>query len=413
MGAEPRWWTQGVAAVCVAVFAVACSASGESAGDEPAPATAVQAPPAPTTTTEPPARAIQVGVDGVLGELTPAVLDEVDAGVDGLHRTNAAGWCDLDAAVLAIPADEPMPDGCERFDRAAAVSATTITGVWTSTPTACLTVETLVDIFATRPQEVAVVESSTANHLDIAFAGRGHDPGLMDAATALTSAPDVDELAAAPARFLVALDHQVDARADGLWEVLIDAGEGCAAPTPAEVIAGRYPFGIHWHVIAAVDAPPAVEAALDELEPELEAAQAPPPPVDPRYERPDWLGTPLTELRPGSNHGVAQPTPPELRDRQLATVDIFPLPRADEYHFTISAVPPEVLPRSTFSPACPVGLDDLRYLTMTFWGFDQRPHIGEMIVNARIADQTVEIFGELYFYRPFFALKGLFKFIFK
>ena len=394
-----------------AVFLVAaCSAAVESAGEEPVPAadpgvtaaptTLVDAMPAPTTTTEPPQRAIQIAAGGVQSELAPQVLEEIDARVEGFHWTSAPDWCDPDAAVLALPAGEALPADCERFDRTAALSATSITGVWTSTPTACLTVEVLVEILTARPHKGAFIETLPVDHLDATVASLDldldSDNRLKAGVTWFADPPTAAELDASPARFLLAPPGVIDAHAEGLWEVLIDGGAGCAAPTPAEVVAGRYPLGTHWHVLTAGDAPRELRVAIDELRPALAEAQAPPAPVDPRYERPAWLGTPLTELRGGSNYGVAQPTPPELQDRQLATVDIFPSPRGDEFHFTIGAVPAEVVTRSTWSPACPVTLADLRYVTMSFWGFDQRPHIGEMIVNEQIAEQTVEIFRELY-----------------
>jgi hypothetical protein len=55
-----------------------------------------------------------------------------------------------------------------------------------------------------------------------------------------------------------------------------------------------------------------------------------------------------------------------------------------------------VLARSTWQPNCPVAAGDLRYLTMSFWGFDGHAHTGEMIVNARAADGVVQVFGHLY-----------------
>ncbi len=39
-------------------------------------------------------------------------------------------------------------------------------------------------------------------------------------------------------------------------------------------------------------------------------------------------------------------------------------------------VPDDVAARSTWYDGCPVSLDDLRYVTVSFWGFDQRPHTG-------------------------------------
>ena len=118
--------------------------------------------------------------------------------------------------------------------------------------------------------------------------------------------------------------------------------------------------------------------------------------LDPRYNRPAYLGTALTELRLGTNYAVAQPTPAELVDRRLATIDILPRPSSNDYLATVGPVPDDVLARSTWTSACPVRLDDLRYLTMPYWGFDERLHTGEMIVNASVADLTVDIFGQLY-----------------
>jgi len=59
-------------------------------------------------------------------------------------------------------------------------------------------------------------------------------------------------------------------------------------------------------------------------------------------------------------------------------------------------VPAEVVARSTWQEGCPVPLDELRYLTMSFWGFDGRAHTGEMIVHAEVADDVVAVFGTLY-----------------
>ena len=39
-------------------------------------------------------------------------------------------------------------------------------------------------------------------------------------------------------------------------------------------------------------------------------------------------------------------------------------------------MPDDVVARSTWSRECPVRRDDLRYVTVTFWGFDDRPHTG-------------------------------------
>lgn len=50
----------------------------------------------------------------------------------------------------------------------------------------------------------------------------------------------------------------------------------------------------------------------------------------------------------------------------------------------------------TWRPECPVPLDDLRYLRVSFWGFDNRPHIGELVVHQRVAGEVVEVFAALF-----------------
>jgi len=51
----------------------------------------------------------------------------------------------------------------------------------------------------------------------------------------------------------------------------------------------------------------------------------------------------------------------------------------------------------SWKEGCPVKIDNLRYLEVTYWGFDDKPHIGELIVNEKIADEVKDIFNELYF----------------
>jgi hypothetical protein len=51
---------------------------------------------------------------------------------------------------------------------------------------------------------------------------------------------------------------------------------------------------------------------------------------------------------------------------------------------------------ATWSSACPVRLADLRYLTVSFRGFDGRPHTGELVVHRRVAGQVVSVFARLY-----------------
>ena len=48
---------------------------------------------------------------------------------------------------------------------------------------------------------------------------------------------------------------------------------------------------------------------------------------------------------------------------------------------------------------CPVALDNLAYLKLSYFGFDNKPHIGTLIVNKDVANDVVAIFKQLYYQR--------------
>jgi len=111
--------------------------------------------------------------------------------------------------------------------------------------------------------------------------------------------------------------------------------------------------------------------------------------------RPTWLGTRVLP-EGASGFGVVRPTPAILRNRRLPTIDLFPSPKSKRFRAEVGPVPRSVARRSTWRPKCPVSLDELSYITMTFWGFDHRAHTGEMIVNSSVSRQMVEVFSRLY-----------------
>jgi hypothetical protein len=47
-------------------------------------------------------------------------------------------------------------------------------------------------------------------------------------------------------------------------------------------------------------------------------------------------------------------------------------------------------------PGCPVALSQLRLLTVTHWGFDRRPHTGQLVVNGEVAAPLAKVFRRLY-----------------
>ncbi|MGH3755788.1 MAG: M15 family metallopeptidase [Pseudonocardiaceae bacterium] len=144
---------------------------------------------------------------------------------------------------------------------------------------------------------------------------------------------------------------------------------------------------------AAASQPPPRQPARPQASPSAEPApSAEPTPIGP----PVWVvgAQPLSRRRDG--YGAVRATPPALVDRRLPTVDGLAPPTSGGFESTISPVPPPVLARSTWRPACPVPADQLRYLTMSFHGFDGRVHTGEMLVNAKVAQDVVGIFEQLF-----------------
>ncbi|MFC5289341.1 M15 family metallopeptidase [Actinokineospora guangxiensis] len=164
-----------------------------------------------------------------------------------------------------------------------------------------------------------------------------------------------------------------------------------ACTTPAEQRAARASESAAAAASTTTPAPtttPARVTTTTTAEPEP-TTTAPPPPAR-------WVvGAKPLPLGPGG-FGQILPTPAELRDRRLPTQDRLPPPAGSGYKSTISPVPADVLARSTWRSGCPVAVADLRYLTMSFWGFDGLHHTGEMIVHRSAAQGVVGVFGTLH-----------------
>ena len=118
-------------------------------------------------------------------------------------------------------------------------------------------------------------------------------------------------------------------------------------------------------------------------------------PPEPGTVRPDWIGTRFLELRP-DGLGIPQPTPPELVNRRFPSPDLLPPPAGQTFEWSAGSVPDDVASRSSWREDCPVTLEGLTYLTMSFYGFDGLPHTGEMLVAAEFADGVVEAFRRLW-----------------
>jgi D-alanyl-D-alanine carboxypeptidase len=60
------------------------------------------------------------------------------------------------------------------------------------------------------------------------------------------------------------------------------------------------------------------------------------------------------------------------------------------------AVKKDIVAVHAWQPGCPVPLSGLRLLTVSYWGFDDRPHSGQLVVNARYATDLATVFRKLY-----------------
>jgi hypothetical protein len=66
---------------------------------------------------------------------------------------------------------------------------------------------------------------------------------------------------------------------------------------------------------------------------------------------------------------------------------------------SVSVIGPAMVARMTgrsWHPGCPVSIAQLRLLTLGYWGFDNRPHTGRLVVNADVAGAVVSVFHRLF-----------------
>jgi len=132
-------------------------------------------------------------------------------------------------------------------------------------------------------------------------------------------------------------------------------------------------------------------------------AASPPTPLPaspPLASRPagSWrVGARPLPLRP-DGFGKVRPTPAALADRRLPTRDRLAPPPGGRFRSSVRPVSAAVRARmgATWKPGCPVGLADLRYVTVSFRGFDARAHTGELVVNRGVAAGVVSVFARLY-----------------
>ena len=100
-----------------------------------------------------------------------------------------------------------------------------------------------------------------------------------------------------------------------------------------------------------------------------------------------------TTVQPTSTTG-ARPTTTATRPAPT-TAATQPVPGGPPFSGTAVRVTAADLP-SSWRPGCPVAPEDLRKLQLSFWGFDDQAHTGELVVHASEAQAIIEVFKRLY-----------------
>ena len=80
-------------------------------------------------------------------------------------------------------------------------------------------------------------------------------------------------------------------------------------------------------------------------------------------------------------------------------LSISSLTFASPIQSTITLIPKSIqkqMQGTTMHKGCPVGFNHLRLVQVPYWGFDNKTHQGELIVNQLIAKSTLKTFSELY-----------------
>ena len=106
----------------------------------------------------------------------------------------------------------------------------------------------------------------------------------------------------------------------------------------------------------------------------------------------------------GRPHRATTSMPPAPASTATTTTTTTPAPTTTvpvppQYGFAVAPIDGSVRARvdgHSWRPGCPVPLEQLRYVTPSYWGFDGEVHTGELVVNADAVDAIREAFRRLF-----------------
>ena len=82
-----------------------------------------------------------------------------------------------------------------------------------------------------------------------------------------------------------------------------------------------------------------------------------------------------------------------------ATAAVTAAASPDRFVASVAPIPPPIrswMTGSSWRPGCPIGLDALRLVRLTYWGFDHRAHRGRLVVAETAATKIVRVFRALF-----------------
>lgn len=83
-------------------------------------------------------------------------------------------------------------------------------------------------------------------------------------------------------------------------------------------------------------------------------------------------------------------------DTPATTASAPPVTTPPAFESRVEAIPDAGRLSASWRPGCPVPIEDLRLLTLDYWGFDGAEHRGELVVHAQQADAIVGVFRMLF-----------------
>lgn len=82
----------------------------------------------------------------------------------------------------------------------------------------------------------------------------------------------------------------------------------------------------------------------------------------------------------------------------ISLLSLFCQLTANVFESTISPITDQIFEQMSYSwrENNPVPIEDLRYISISYWGFDEHVHQGCLIVHEKVAKEVVDIFHEIF-----------------